>query len=295
MRTAWPEGRARVRPEDDRPDTPYIHPRSEHLMMSRRAFMATGALVPAALATPAQGAPPALATNTEPWPGFPAQRRETVFEMVAMSHGNTARVRELVRAHPALARAAWDWGFGDWETALGAACHMGNREIAEFLLERGAHPTIFSAAMLGQVAIVAAYLEATPGVEGVAGPHGITLMAHARAGGERARAVVELLRDRPLADRPSVAVPVAEADLEPLVGEYRFGPGTTDAFTVKLSGGQLVLQRPGTGPRPLTHLGRLEFHPPAAEAVRITFARDERQGWRLTIRDGDTQFSASRP
>jgi hypothetical protein len=28
-----------------------------------------------------------------------------------------------------LARAAWDWGFGDWETALGAASHMGSRPI----------------------------------------------------------------------------------------------------------------------------------------------------------------------
>jgi hypothetical protein len=50
--------------------------------------------------------------------------------MVGASHGNLARVNELVLAHPALANAAWDWGFGDWETAIGAASHVGNKQIA---------------------------------------------------------------------------------------------------------------------------------------------------------------------
>jgi hypothetical protein len=49
-------------------------------------------------------------------------------------------------------RAAWDWGFGDWEDALGACSHTGNREIAGYLIER-ARPTIFSAAMLDRSAL----------------------------------------------------------------------------------------------------------------------------------------------
>ena len=36
--------------------------------------------------------------------------------------------------HPALARASWDWGYGDWETPIDAASHVGNRAIAEFLI-----------------------------------------------------------------------------------------------------------------------------------------------------------------
>src|SRR5689334_5013705 len=52
---------------------------------------------------------------------FPMQERGMVQEMVTVSHFNPKRVRELVEAHPALARAAMDWGFGDWEDALGAA------------------------------------------------------------------------------------------------------------------------------------------------------------------------------
>jgi hypothetical protein len=51
-------------------------------------------------------------------------------------------------------------------------------------LAHGARPSIFSAAMLGQLAVVRAFTEAAPGVQGTPGPHGITLLAHARAGGD---------------------------------------------------------------------------------------------------------------
>ena len=114
---------------------------------------------------------------------FPSHEPALAREMVGVSHGNVGRVRELLDAHPALAKAAWDWGYGDWETALGAASHMGNREIAELLLAHGAAPTIFSAAMLGQLEAVQALVAARTSITRTRGPHGITLMAHARAGG----------------------------------------------------------------------------------------------------------------
>jgi hypothetical protein len=89
---------------------------------------------------------------------FPSHPPALAREIVGASHGNVARVKELVAGRPALARAAWDWGYGDWETALGAASHVGHREIAELLLANGAHPTIFSAAMLGQLEVVKAFI-----------------------------------------------------------------------------------------------------------------------------------------
>ncbi len=67
---------------------------------------------------------------------FPAQPTELVREMVTVAHFDLKRVRELVGAHPSLAMAGWDWGFGDWETPLGAASHMGNRPIAEYLISK---------------------------------------------------------------------------------------------------------------------------------------------------------------
>ena len=58
---------------------------------------------------------------------------------------------------------------------------FGNRPIAELLLENGAEPTLFSAAMLGQLDVVKAMIAAQPGVQRTRGPHSISLLAHARA------------------------------------------------------------------------------------------------------------------
>ncbi|MDX1388593.1 MAG: hypothetical protein R3344_05360, partial [Acidobacteriota bacterium] len=58
-------------------------------------------------------------------PEFPSQDPELVREIVGASHARLDDVTKLVTASPALAKAAWDWGFGDWESALGAASHMG--------------------------------------------------------------------------------------------------------------------------------------------------------------------------
>ncbi len=120
--------------------------------------------------------------------------RELVQEFVGVAHGDLERVRTLLEQEPALANAAWDWGGGDWETGLGAAAHVGRRDIALCLLERGARIDLFAAAMLGRLEIVRVVLEAFPDAHKVRGPHGIPLIAHARAGGEDAAAVVEYLQ-----------------------------------------------------------------------------------------------------
>ena len=113
--------------------------------------------------------------------------------MVANSHGDIDYVRAALAEDPTLANAAWDWGDGDWETALGAAGHMGRRDIAELLLAHGARLDIFVAAMLGELEIVESMLAAHPEMRTASGPHGISLLRHAEAGGEQARPVVALL------------------------------------------------------------------------------------------------------
>ena len=70
---------------------------------------------------------------------------------------------------------------------------MGNREIAEYLISQGARIDIFAAAMLGRLDIVKAMLTAWPGLLQSKGPHGITLLRHARAGREHAKAVEDYL------------------------------------------------------------------------------------------------------
>ena len=116
-----------------------------------------------------------------------------VQEFVGNAHGDLERVKELLAQEPALVNAAWDWGGGDWETGLGAAAHMGRPDIADYLLENGARLDLFAAAMLGKLEIIKAALESYPDAINIPGPHGIPLIAHAKAGGEEAQAVLEFL------------------------------------------------------------------------------------------------------
>ena len=119
-----------------------------------------------------------------------------VKSFVANAHGDFDAVQALLAEEPRLVNAAWDWGGGDWETGLGAAAHMGRRDIAELLLDRGARLDVFAAAMLGEVEIVRAVLDSHPEAVAAKGPHGIPLRVHAEKGGEQAAVVLALLDER---------------------------------------------------------------------------------------------------
>jgi hypothetical protein len=212
---------------------------------------------------------------------FPSQPSTAVREMVIASHGNVARVKELVGRSPAFARAAFDWGYGDWEDALGAAAHVGNREIAEFLIANGARPTIFSAAMLGQLDAVKALIAASPGIEAIHGPHSITLLKHAAAGGPAAQPVVDYLKTLPAADKRPSTQPLTSDEIAAVCGTYTFGPDTADRFVVVASnaamaanGWPMTMARGDYSPRGLAHLGDHAFYPAGAPAVRIRFAKE---------------------
>jgi hypothetical protein len=126
----------------------------------------------------------------------PALDPALVEEFVSKAHADVDAVQELLEREPALVNASWDWGGGDWETGLGAAAHMGRRDIALFLLHRGARLDVFAAAMLGYVDIVRAILAERPETAEALGPHGIPLLVHAQQGGEQAREVLALLEER---------------------------------------------------------------------------------------------------
>ena len=123
----------------------------------------------------------------------PALESNLVEEFVRVAHSDLDRTRELLTTQPALVNATWDWGGGDFETALGAASHMGRGDIANVLLDHGARLDIFAAAMLGKLDIVKAALTAYPEAIRTPGPHDISLLDHAKAGGTEAKAVLEFL------------------------------------------------------------------------------------------------------
>jgi len=124
----------------------------------------------------------------------PALESNLVEELVRVAHADFDRTKELLGQEPGLVNATWDWGGGDFETALGAASHMGRKDIANHLLENGARLDLFAAAMLGKLEIVQAALTTYPNAINIPGPHGIPLIEHAEFGGEEAKAVLEFLQ-----------------------------------------------------------------------------------------------------
>jgi DNA-binding winged helix-turn-helix (wHTH) protein len=234
-------------------------------------------------------------TAGDPPANFPQHDYGVVKEVVTVSHGNLARLKELVNPRPALARVSWDWGFGDRESPIDAASHVGNRPIAEFLIAKGARPTIYTAAMMGQLAIVKQWIEAVPGVQRNRGPHGITLLAHAKFGGAAASPVYEYLQSLGDADPKYVDLPVSDADAARITGEYAFGPASPDRLIVaRTEKGTLAIQHPGSFERGLFHQGDLVFLPMGAEAVRIRFEHEDRTASALLIDDGALVVRAER-
>ena len=252
--------------------------------IDRRGFLAVlgfGA-VAVAVGGPIVAAEQAPATVATGMPeSFPMQDPDLVRQTVGYSHGKFAELRALVEARPALANAAIDWGFGDWETAIGAASHTGQRGIAEFLIQHGARPDLFTFAMLGNLAAVRGVLEAEPSLAELKGPHGIPLLAHAKAGGEQAVAVFDYLTGLGNAGERYRDEPLTDVEKKALLGEYAFGGGPRDRFVVAEGMGGMTLGRIGGPPRRLVHQGGLVFHPGGAPAVRIAF---EPAGSRATVR-----------
>jgi hypothetical protein len=168
------------------------------MTLTRRYLIKGGLLMAAATiagssSLESQSQPKADARTAVPDRG-PRLDNDLVREFVVAGHANLEKVKEMLAQQPALLNATWDWGGGDWETALGGASHMGNRPIAEYLLSQGARMDVFCAVMLGKMEIVKAFLEDDPKIANLKGPHGISLLRHARAG--KQEAIVAMLVER---------------------------------------------------------------------------------------------------
>lgn len=176
----WQSGRALGRGVN--PNVTLAHPS----IASMRIYTTRRALV---LAAPAWLG--AQTVSKQPDRG-PALAADLVKSFVGAAHSDLAKTKAMLAETPALLNATWDWGGGDFETGLGGASHMGNREIAEFLIGHGARVDIFAAAMLGRLEIIKAMVTAFPGIEKSLGPHKIPLLVHAQKG--MAENVVEYLK-----------------------------------------------------------------------------------------------------
>ncbi|MCA9300334.1 MAG: hypothetical protein KDA28_14785 [Phycisphaerales bacterium] len=263
------------------------------MSIPRAAFDRRTALaaIPVAMVAPMHSARGATSVEDEPVAAlWPTQDADLARQVVGASHANLDLVRDLVSDRPALAKAAWDWGFGDWETALGAASHTGRREIAEFLIAHGARPDLFTFAMFDQVDVLRPLLVAMPDLAGLPGPHGITLRRHAEAGG--AARVLDLLESFPASNRGPSSLPVTETEGDTMLGTYRFGPRSDGVLVIERNRqGDLAIRRGTFSSRVLHRVeaDSLTFAPAGSPAVRIRL-----QGDTLTVIDGRFSLAASR-
>ncbi len=124
----------------------------------------------------------------------PQLNRQLAQDFVIYAHSDLELVKKLLEKEPGLLNAVIDWGGGDWECALGGASHMGRRDIVQLLLERGARPDLFCAAMLGQLEVVKTLLTLQPKLIDSKGPHGFTLHFHAQVGGKNSESVLDYLQ-----------------------------------------------------------------------------------------------------
>lgn len=119
---------------------------------------------------------------------------EKVKEFVRLGHIDLPGAAQMLAEMPGILHATYDWGGGDFETALGGASHMGRKDIAEFLISKGARMDIFTAAMMNKIEIVKPLIETFPETLNCKGPHTITLLMHAQKG--EAKEVIEYLKSK---------------------------------------------------------------------------------------------------
>jgi hypothetical protein len=123
---------------------------------------------------------------------------ETVKAFVGAGHGKLDVVKQMLEEYPNLLYCRYDWGNGDFEEAIEGAGHVGNKEIALYLIGKGARPNIYVLTMLGETAIVKSIVEKYPALLNGKGPHGLSLLHHAKAGGEGSRELYAYFEEKGL-------------------------------------------------------------------------------------------------
>ena len=116
----------------------------------------------------------------QPTPKPPPLDRDLVRAFVGAAHSDLDKTKSMLAENTGLINATYDWGGGDFETALGGASHMGRRDIAAFLLANGARMDVFCATMMGKIDVVRACVADDTAIVRVKGPHGISLLRHAQ-------------------------------------------------------------------------------------------------------------------
>lgn len=276
----------------------------------RRHLLQTSVLVAMGLALPVQGLDnlpnrPFLGNPGRPYAAYPSLDPELVGDVVGKSHFDLETVKKLVEERPELAHASWEWRFGDFESAVGAASHVGRRDIVEYLLSKGARPNIFTYAMLGAYDAVKGMVTYTPGIQRTLGPHGISLLDHAHAGlrmkdrmtntqRDNAKRLIDYLES--LGDAGGETYEeVPEANKQKYLGDYRYGEAKGEGFSVQLNMRKMLsLGAIGEFGGALYKIGENLFTYNGAPSVRVTFQWEGDSVKSLTVKMPGSKVTAQK-
>ncbi len=257
--------------------------------ISRRKVFQTSAIgllglsVPfGSLAMPNFGIGSDLIISGKPYPAYPSLDPDLVQEVVGKSHSDLDAVKSLVEKRPELARATWEWRFGDFESAIGAASHVGRRDIVQYLLSKGARPNLFTYTVLGAYEVVKNMIDFSPGIQRTLGPHGISLLDHAYAGlrmkssmstkeVDNCKKLIDYLES--LGDAGGEEYQdLPDEEKQKYLGDYKYGDAEDEGFTVQLNMRKMLsLGGIGEFGGSLYKVGDNEFIYNGAPSVKVSF------------------------
>ncbi len=163
--------------------------------MNRKSFIKTGIA-----SSMGFGLMPTLAFGNKQQDPEPI-KVEIVKEFVLAGHFDLDKVKNMLEDYPNLLYSSYDWGNGDFEEAIEGAGHKANKEVANYLIKKGARPNLFVLTMLGKTNLVKPTLEAFPNLVFSKGPHGLTLLHHAEIGGEESKELYDYLIGKGLTEK----------------------------------------------------------------------------------------------
>jgi len=280
--------------------------------MNRRSALKTYSLAMLGLSVPGM----ALLNQESGWPAkwmengkvpmhYPNLNPEIIAEVVGKSHFDLDRVKEMVEKRPELSRSVWEWRFGDFESAIGAASHVGRRDIAFYLIGKGARPTLFTFAMLGHVDVVKSAVESLPGIQEVTGPHGISLLDHAFAGErmkdsmtqseiENLEQTIEFLTKLGNAGGEEY-LKMSPEEQKKYLGNYKYGEREKEGFAIDINMRKSLSLGPiGGFGGALYKIGENKFIHNGAPSVEITFDIQDDKVYSMKVKDPDLTVVAQK-
>ena len=184
---------------------------------------------------------------------------------------------------------------------IGAASHVARKDIVEYLLQNGARPDIFTFAMLGSFNVVRSMIEFSPGIQRIAGPHGISLLQHVKNGMQAGNG--NTMEEGKLLDYLAALgdsdsqkyIDVAETEKQKYIGDYKYGDGPMEGFSIKLNlKKKLSLGKTGKFGGALYKTGDNQFTYNGEPSVSITFLAENDKIISLTVTEPGLTLTAKK-